>query len=83
MLWGMGRNRESGARLDKRVAIGTLTGPITLALVNLVCDEGARSVESALVAAPVCLVGYCGWVYGRDWYERRLLAKHTYRPGHQ
>ena len=80
MLWLMGRNKKSDVRLDGRMVVGLLTGSITAALVGLVRDHGVRGVVSGLVAGPVCVAGYCGWLYGRDWYERRLLAKHTYRP---
>ena len=61
--------------------VGLVCGGLSPVLTSLVLHEwSVRSIASGLAGGALCVAVYLAWLYGRDWYERRIIAKHTYRP---
>lgn len=74
----MGRKQRSDVRPNSRVIVGLVCGGLSPSLV--LHEWSVRSIVGGLVGGALCVAVYLAWLYGRDWYERRIIAKHTYRP---
>jgi hypothetical protein len=78
--FAVGRKQEPDVRPDGRVVVGLVTGPIAPCVGLGLQNHPAQGVVVGLATAGSCVVGYLTCLYGRNWYERWLVARHTYRP---
>lgn len=80
MIQTMGRKQRE-VRPDGRVVVGLVVGAMTSGLLARgVNHHPASGFVVGLASGVVCVAGYLAWFYGRDWYERKAVARHTYRP---
>ena len=72
------RKRKSGIRPNPGAVVGITCGPIGGALAAH--QSFPKSVATAVLASMFTMGLYLAWLYGPEWYARRIVSRHIYRP---
>ena len=75
---GRQRKRKSDIRPNPAAVVGVTCGPIGGVLADH--QFSLRSVAAGVLASILTMGLYLAWLYGPEWYARRVVSRHIYRP---